>query len=249
MRHFFKGLSGGKDSLALLHILLEKQKRSPVRFEVAACTIDPMTEAFDPSPLIPYIASLGVTYHYVKTPIFENAKSGSLEGTSICSYCARMKRGALYNCARKNGYTKLVLAQHLDDNAESFLMSLFHNGQLRSMKANYTEKKGDITVIRPLCYVREHDLKEFSYSAKLPVINDNCPACFQAPQERRRMKKLLAKEEAFAPNIFNAMRTALKPILDEEILLQLADFTKAKRVKGRPPPSKRKRYTTRENQK
>lgn len=69
-------------------------------------------------------------------------------------------------------------------------MSLLHNGQLRSMKASYLEKQGDVHVIRPLCYVREDDLKEFSYSSKLPVINENCPACFEAPQERRRVKKV-----------------------------------------------------------
>lgn len=77
-----------------------------------------------------------------------------------------------------------------DDFAETMMMALLYNGQLRTMKANYLEKKGDIRVIRPLCYAREEELKKFSYNAKLPVINENCPACFEAPQERKRMKKV-----------------------------------------------------------
>lgn len=220
------GLSGGKDSLALLHVLLHVQAKAPVKFELAACTIDPMTEAFDPSPLIPYMESLGVKYHYMKEPIFDKAKSGSLRGTSICSFCARMKRGALYTCAREHGYNKLVLAQHLDDLAETLMMGLFHNGVARSMMANYEEKKGDVRVIRPLAYVREHETKDFSYAAKLPVINENCPACFEAPQERQRVKRLLAKEEATCPALFNSLRRALVPLMDADLLEKMAEVTK-----------------------
>jgi len=227
------GLSGGKDSLCLLHILLDLKKRAPVKFELAACTIDPMTEAFDPSPLIPYMKALGVPYFYQKDPIFDKAKSGSLQGTSICSFCARMKRGALYTCARKNGYNTLVLAQHLDDLAETALMGMLHNGHMRSMMANYTEKQGDIKVIRPLVYVREKETKDFSYKAKLPVINENCPACFEAPQERRRIKKLLATEEANCPSIFSNMRRALVPLMDPEVLDTLSKSTLEREAKGK----------------
>ncbi|GBG25428.1 Cytoplasmic tRNA 2-thiolation protein 1 [Hondaea fermentalgiana] len=219
------GLSGGKDSLALLHVLLHVQAKSPVKFELAACTVDPMTEAFDPSPLIPYMASLGVTYHYLKEPIFDRAKSGSLQGTSICSFCARMKRGALYGCAREHGYNKLVLAQHLDDSAETLMMGLFHNGIARAMMANYEEKKGDVRVIRPLAYVREHETKAFSYAAKLPVINENCPACFEAPQERQRIKRMLAKEEATCPRMFHSLRRALLPLMDADLLTEMSAIT------------------------
>jgi len=220
------GLSGGKDSLALLHVLLHLQEKAPVNFQVAACTIDPMTESFDPSPLIAYMESLGVTYHFVKKPIFENAKDGSLQGTSICSYCARMKRGALYECAREHGYKKLVLAQHLDDLAESTLMGMFHNGHTRSMMANYVEKGGKTCVIRPFIYVRESETREFSYSANLPVINENCPACFEAPKERERVKQLLAREEAMYPTIFASLKRALMPLMDPEVIDTMNRVTK-----------------------
>lgn len=93
------GLSGGKDSLCLLHVLLALQKRAPVKFEIACATVDPQTESYDPSPLIPYLQSLGVTYHYLSEPIVELAKS-KLQGDSLCAFCSRFKRGLLYSCCR-----------------------------------------------------------------------------------------------------------------------------------------------------
>jgi hypothetical protein len=93
------GLSGGKDSLALLHILLAIQKRAPINFDIACATVDPQTASFDPSPLIPYVQSLGVVYHYLSHPIVEMAKS-KLQGDSLCAFCSRFKRGLLYSCCR-----------------------------------------------------------------------------------------------------------------------------------------------------
>lgn len=110
------GLSGGKDSMSLLHILLEFQKKLPTRFEIEVCTVDPLTPSFDPSPLIPYVESLGLKYHYIKDEIVERAMSAGKDGkmvTSLCAFCARMKRGNLYACARRNNCNKLVLAQHV----------------------------------------------------------------------------------------------------------------------------------------
>ena len=129
------GLSGGKDSLTLLHCLLELKRKLPTKFELEVCTIDPMTPSFDPSSLIPYVESLGLKYHYVKDNIVDRANSGGKNGTvvtSLCAYCARMKRGNLYATARNNSCNKLVLAQHLDDCAESCFMSMMHNGFIRS---------------------------------------------------------------------------------------------------------------------
>ena len=121
------GLSGGKDSLSLLHCLLAFQRKLPIKFDIEVCTIDPMTDSFDPSPLIPYVEGLGLKYHYIRDDIVQRAASSGKDGktvSSLCAFCARMKRGNLYTCARKNNCNKLVLAQHLDDCAESFLMSV-----------------------------------------------------------------------------------------------------------------------------
>eukprot|EP01038_Epipyxis_sp_PR26KG_P005776 gene5776-7974_t len=216
------GLSGGKDSLALLHILLAVQKRAPVKFEIACATVDPQTESFDPSPLIPYVQSLGVTYHYLSEPIVELAKS-KMQGDSLCAFCARFKRGLLYSCCRNNNYNKLVLAQHLDDLAESFMMSALHNGQIRTMKANYKIEAGDVRVIRPLIYVREKATRDFSQSSHLPIINENCPACFESPKERARVKQLLAQEEAMVPALFHNLKRAFVPLLHDDTYVAMSN--------------------------
>jgi tRNA(Ile)-lysidine synthase TilS/MesJ len=241
------GLSGGKDSLSLLHLLLEIKKRHPIRFELEVCTIDPMTPSFDPSPLIPYVESLGLKYHYLREDIVARAASagkGGKEVASLCSYCARMKRGKLYTCAREAKCNKLVLAQHLDDCAESFMMSVMHNGFLRTMQANYTNNAGDLTVIRPLIYCRERLMTEFAKSANLPVINENCPACFEEPKERARVKKLLSREESLFPNFFDNIRRSLIPLMHEDstaILRSYLDETLARSNAGVPNRRKRQR--------
>lgn len=210
------GLSGGKDSLCLLHCLLHihRTRKPPIKFDLAACTIDPGADGFNPKPLIPYLAALGVPYHFVETPIMQMASDGHMQGDSICAFCSRMKRGALYSCCRENGYNVLALGQHLDDLAESFVMSMFHNGKMRTMKASYTIDSGDLRVIRPLVNVRESATREFSFNSALPVIDENCPACFSAPQERHHVKKLLAKEESLFPNLYSCIARAMAPLFD-----------------------------------
>ncbi|CAH0490865.1 unnamed protein product [Peronospora farinosa] len=236
------GVSGGKDSLSLLHVLLRFQKRAPVRFELACATVDPQTPSFDPSPLKEYMRTLDVPYYYLSENIIERATC-EMNGDSLCSYCSRMKRGVLYTCCRTNGFNKLVLAQHLDDLAESFFMSAMHNGQLRTMKAKYWNDQQDVEVLRPLAYVREIELKKFAYDSRLPVINENCPACFEEPKERRRIKKMLAQEENLYPDMYNSLRRALLPLMDNASYGPLeairARVEQAKQERKRTPSSKR----------
>ena len=156
-------LSGGKDSLSLLHTLHQFQHsaaKKNIRFTLGAVTIDPGTSSYDPSPLKDYLRMLDVPYFYEEqceymfcnflsfwtfilfmfpciAAIIDDAKSLPYECASICSFCSRMKRGRMYTAARREGYNVLAMGQHLDDFAESFLMSVFHNGILRTMKANY----------------------------------------------------------------------------------------------------------------
>ena len=209
-------VSGGKDSLTLLHVMLNIKRKIPFKIDVGAMTVDPMSEDFDPSPLIDYMKSLGVPYFFESDKILDNAKK-SLQNDSICSFCARMKRGIIYNCARREKYNVVALGQHLDDIAESFLMSVFHNGILRTMKANYLNDKGDIRIIRPLIYCREKLFKDFALKANLPVIQENCPACFQNPKERQRMKVLLAQQENLFPSLFNSLQKAMIPLMKGNI--------------------------------
>lgn len=133
--------------------------------------------------------------------------------SSICSFCSRMKRGRLYHCARREGYNVLAFGQHLDDLAESFMMAAFHNGFLRTMKANYTVDGGDLRVIRPFVFVRERDLRTFAERVELPVIAENCPGCFEAPKERHRTKQLLASQEILFPQLFSSLQAAMMPLM------------------------------------
>ncbi|HHS88811.1 MAG TPA: tRNA 2-thiocytidine biosynthesis protein TtcA [Rhodobacteraceae bacterium] len=206
------GLSGGKDSLSLLHILEHFRRHAPIHFDYGVVTIDPLSETFSPAPLKPYLAALGVDYHYVEEPIVSMAES-RLSNNSYCAFCARMKRGLMYKTCREQGYNVLAQAQHLDDLAESFLMSAFHGGQLKTMKGHYRIDAGDLRVIRPLIYVRERQLREFATAASLPVIEENCPACFAMPTQREHMKQLLAREEGDNPNLFKTLKTTMMPLI------------------------------------
>lgn len=208
------GLSGGKDSLTLLHALLHLQRHAPIRFEVGAVTVDPQIPGFDPHPLKGYLAELGVPYFFIGQPIADDAaKHADKPDFSFCAYCARMKRGILYTTARQQGYNVLALAQHLDDLAESFLMSAFYGGQLNTMKAHYTNNDGDIRIIRPLAYARERLCAAFAAEAELPVIPENCPACFDMPTEREHMKQLLAGEELRHSALYQTLLTTMRPLM------------------------------------
>lgn len=208
------GLSGGKDSLSLLHILNHLRQYAPVKFELAAMTVDPEVEGFHPEQLKDYLVGLGIPYFYESESIAENAKS-QMKNDSFCAYCSRIKRGIMYNTCRREGYNVLALAQHLDDLAESFLMSAFRGGQLRTMKANYTNKEGDVRIIRPLVYVRERQTAEYAKESLLPVIPDSCPACFGMPTEREHMKQLLRQEESHNKTLFKSLLTAIRPLMQK----------------------------------
>ncbi|NBC47690.1 MAG: tRNA 2-thiocytidine biosynthesis protein TtcA [Gammaproteobacteria bacterium] len=209
------GVSGGKDSLSLLEVLRHLRRYAPVRFELAVLTIDPEVPGFEPEPLTDWYRRLGLTWHYERQPIMEQAQQ-HMDGDSFCAYCARMKRGIMYRLCRLHGYNVLALAQHLDDLAESLLMSMFHGGQLRTMKAHYRNDAGDVRIVRPLVYCRERQTRDYATAANLPVVPDSCPACFQMPTQREHMKALLAREEGAHPHLFANLLQAMRPLLHDE---------------------------------
>ncbi|KAJ1370590.1 hypothetical protein KIN20_032351 [Parelaphostrongylus tenuis] len=209
-------LSGGKDSLSLLHILhfyqMRCRKNKSTNFKLGAITVDPGSSAYNPRPLIDYCRSLNIDFFYEEQDIIGAAKRLKFV-RSICAYCSRMKRGRLAAAAQHHGWNVLAMGQHLDDVAESFFIAAFQNGNLSTMKAQYQTRDGTLRVIRPLIFVRERALREFAESRRLPVIAENCPACFNQATERHRIKQLLAQQELIFPDLFNSLRSALRPLL------------------------------------
>jgi len=217
------GLSGGKDSLGLLHVLLHLARHSPVRFEVEAVTVDPLTEGFQPATLKPYLAALGVPYHYEQMALVERAQR-HMHGNSFSAFSARMRRGVMYRVARERGCNVLALAQHLDDIAQSFLMSMFNAGELRTMKAHYRVDAGDLRVIRPLVYCRERQLVDFARAAVLPVVADAYSVSFPEATRRQHMRELLAREEQAHPVLMRNLLNAMRPLLcDAELAPRAID--------------------------
>jgi tRNA 2-thiocytidine biosynthesis protein TtcA len=206
------GLSGGKDSLSLLHLLLHFKSCAPVTFELGAVTFDPQSEAYDPSPLLPYMAELAVPYFLERKPILRLANE-HMDNDSYSAFCSRIRRGVMYGAARRHGYNVLALAQHLDDLAESFMLSAFHGGRLKTMKAHYRIEAGDLRVIRPLVYTRERQTAAFAREAALPVVPENCPDCFNMPTQRKHMKSLLAAQESAIPQLFKTLLATMRPLM------------------------------------
>jgi tRNA(Ile)-lysidine synthase TilS/MesJ len=207
-------VSGGKDSLSLFHILRHFQRHAPIKFELGVVTIDPQVEGFEPQALDVFFKKFDTPYFFEAFPIMEQAKE-SMRGDSYCSFCSRIKRGLMYQVARREGYNVLALGQHLDDLSESLMMSMCHNGKIQTMKAHYINDAKDLRIIRPLVYVRERQLVDFAKNTDLPVIADSCPACFSMPTEREHFKQWLLAEEKRTPNLYKNLLSAMKPMLDE----------------------------------
>jgi tRNA(Ile)-lysidine synthase TilS/MesJ len=207
-------VSGGKDSLSLFHILRHFKRCAPINFDLGVVTVDPQVEGFEPKALETFFNKFDTPYYFEEFPIMEQAKI-SMKGDSYCSFCSRIKRGLMYQAARREGYNVLALGQHLDDLSESLIMSICHNGKVQTMKAHYINDDKDLRVIRPLVYVRERQLADFASNMDLPVIADSCPACFSMPTERQYFKEMLLNEEKRTPNLYKNLLSAMRPILDE----------------------------------
>ena len=214
------GLSGGKDSLALAHLLKRMQAHAPFKFELEAVTLSyGMGE--DYSKLHKHCEEHGIKHSILNSNIYEISEDTIRKNSSFCSYFSRMRRGALYTYALEKGFNKLAIAHHLDDAAESFFMNFIHNGALRSLAPIYKSKRG-VTVIRPLIFVRERQLKENAIQNELEVIgNEFCPGLklsernIKFPHAREEAKALLANLEKENPKLFTSLKTAFSNIHKE----------------------------------
>jgi tRNA(Ile)-lysidine synthase TilS/MesJ len=208
------GLSGGKDSLTLVHTLKHMQRVVPFKFEFKAVTIAyGMGENLE--TLHNYCLEHEIDHEIVDTKIFELAGEKIRQNSSFCSFFSRMRRGALYTYAQEHGYKKLALAHHLDDAVESFFMNFSYNGALRSMPPIYTAANG-IKVIRPFIHIRERQLRDQALSANMPIIGDEaCPAMrfdIKMPVARAQTKEMLARMEAENNDMFVSLKKAFENI-------------------------------------
>ncbi|HHS91953.1 MAG TPA: tRNA 2-thiocytidine biosynthesis protein TtcA [Campylobacterales bacterium] len=215
------GLSGGKDSLALVHLMKHIQRHAPFNFDFEACTVKygMPGEVYD--QVVEHCKTYHIKHTVYDTNIFEISNDTIRENSSFCSYFSRMRRGALYSFAEENGFTKVALGHHFDDTAESFFMNMFYNGTMRAMAPIYKTERG-FHLIRPLIEVRERQLIAFARENKLEPIGDEaCPAMLKEvkmPHARANMKLWLENLEQENAQLFKMIKASFKHIHDDTFL-------------------------------
>jgi len=183
------GISGGKDSLALLLAMSEMRRFYPKKYDIIAITVDLGLPDMDFSPVAELCKKHGIKYHIEKTQIYEVVFEARKE-TNPCSLCSKMRRGVLHETAKRLGATKIALGHHNDDVVETFMLNLFYEGRLGCFSPKTYLSRTDITVIRPFVYLLEKEIRSFTKKVELPVVESTCPA--DKDSERKNMKDLLA---------------------------------------------------------
>jgi tRNA(Ile)-lysidine synthase TilS/MesJ len=211
------GLSGGKDSLTMIHAMKEQQRRAPFKFEFLAVTISyGMGENYD--ALSQHCKEYDIPHIVHETNVFNLAKEKIRKNSSSCSFFSRMRRGYIYSVAQENGCNKVALGHHMDDAAESFFMNFIYNGQMRSLAPKYKASNG-LIIIRPLIQMRERQLSAFVLDNNLYAIGDElCPSIHfeeKMPHARASTKRMLSKMEEDFPSLFTSLNAAFKNISQE----------------------------------
>jgi tRNA 2-thiocytidine biosynthesis protein TtcA len=214
------GLSGGKDSWALIQILDVLRRRAPIDFSIVAVNIDSGYDGYEHGKLTEACAARGWELHVEHTNIGETIEE-ILETTDTpCSLCARLRRGALYRLADTVGATKIALGHHADDVIETLLLNVFFQGSIKAMPARLVSDNGKYVVIRPLAYVLESEARAYAKEASLPIIGCCCPACGDLSLQRQRMKRLIAQLEVEHPEIKNSILKALGNVNMRHLLVR-----------------------------
>ena len=214
-------VSGGKDSYALLDILLELQRRTATRFRVVAVNLDQKQPGFPAHVLPEYLSGIGVDFRIVEQDTYSVVKRLIPEGKTMCSLCSRLRRGALYRVASELGATKIALGHHRDDMVQTLFMNMFFGGRLKGMPPKLVSDDGRHVVIRPLAYVAESDLERWAAERAFPIIP--CTLCgSQQTLQRVRVKEMLRAWEREDPGrtdrIFDAMaRVVPSHLMDRKL--------------------------------
>jgi tRNA 2-thiocytidine biosynthesis protein TtcA len=212
------GLSGGKDSWALLQILDVLRKRAPIGFSLVAVTVDSGYDGYRHDLISKACEERGWEYRIVHTAIGETIDDLLADNATPCSLCARFRRGVLYRLATEVGATKIALGHHLDDFIETLLLNLFFAGALKAMPARLVSDNGQHVVVRPLVAVTEAEARSYARESGLPIIGCCCPACGDLGLQRQRVKRLIAELEVEHPDIKSSMIRALANVASRHLL-------------------------------
>src|SRR5262249_38932954 len=212
------GLSGGKDSWALLQILDVLRRRAPIGFTLIAVNVDSGYKDYKHGLLAEACRARGWEYRIEHTSIGETMDDLLDVNATPCSLCARLRRGVLYRIAKEVGATKIALGHHADDFIETLLLNLFFAGALKAMPAKLVSDDGEHVVIRPLVYVGEDEARAYTKACELPIIGCCCPACGDLSLQRQRTKRLLVELEREHPGVKQSMLKALANVAPRHLL-------------------------------
>lgn len=220
-------LSGGKDSYALLDILMTLRERAPINFEIVAVNLDQKQPNFPADILPAYLEKIGIPYHIENQDTYSIVKRLIPEGKTTCSLCSRLRRGILYRVADELGATKIALGHHRDDIMETFFLNMFFGGKLKGMPAKLQSDDGKHIVIRPMAYVKEADTERYAQVRQFPIIP--CDLCgSQENLQRKQIKNLMREWEKKHPgrvdNIFSALSTVAPSHLMDRNLFNFQDL-------------------------
>lgn len=221
-------LSGGKDSYAMLDILMSLQKNAPISFDLVAVNLDQKQPGFPEAVLPAYLDSLDIEYHILEKDTYSIVTSKIPEGKTYCSLCSRLRRGTLYGFAEHIGATKVALGHHRDDIVETLFLNMFHQGKLKAMPPKLLSDDKKNMLIRPLAYCREADLIALAELKKFPIIP--CNLCgSQDGLQRKVVKDMLLQWERQFPGridtIFGAIKNVSPSQLADTDLFDFANLT------------------------
>jgi tRNA 2-thiocytidine biosynthesis protein TtcA len=210
-------VSGGKDSYALLDILINLRERAPVRFDLVAVNLDQKQPGFPEHVLPEYLKSRGVPFHIETQDTYAIVKRLVPEGQTMCSLCSRLRRGILYRVAGELGATRIALGHHRDDMVVTLLMNMFFGGRMKGMPPKLVSDDGRHVVIRPLAYVAETDLERWAEHRQFPIIP--CTLCgSQENLQRVQVKKMLREWERQYPGRSDNMLRAMGHLVPSHLM-------------------------------
>ncbi|EPR7485948.1 tRNA 2-thiocytidine(32) synthetase TtcA [Vibrio alginolyticus] len=217
-------ISGGKDSFAMLDILLNLQKAAPIKFEVVAVNLDQKQPGFPEHILPEYFETLNIPYYIVDKDTYSVVKEKVPEGKTTCGLCSRLRRGTLYSFAEKIGATKLALGHHMDDIVETMFLNMFYGSRLKAMPPKLRSDDGRNVVIRPLTYCREKDLIKYAEHKDFPIIP--CNLCgSQENLQRQSIKAMLIEWDKKTPGRVEAIFKSIQNVSPSQLAdRELFDF-------------------------